>query len=209
MTGERIIASQWNTPTKAKRKALTNSTELERIVFPLRSSVSLKNKIKVTQKSKITPNMRTFIIDQCYRSRLLLPFSFNGWHERRLFKERSNYSPPSRMRSLFVTSVIVLAEYLSPHLVFFFSVSKLKACYAAYFLLYFPLIGIFLIKGIEIEVPNVAFPSSMCFLTPNLQWNRSADRVVLVRRFVFLVVTINSYIRKTETGKCYLNQDWQ
>lgn len=56
--------------------------------------------------------MTTFIINQCYRPRLLSPF-FNGWHERRFFKERSNYSPPSRMRSLFVTSVIVLAEYLS------------------------------------------------------------------------------------------------
>ena len=136
--------------------------------LPFGSPVSLKNKIMVTRKSKITPNMTTFIINQCYRPRLLSTF-FDGWHERRFFKERSNYSPPSRMRSLFVTSVIVLAEYLSPHLVLFFSVSKLKACYSAFYLLYFPLIGIFLIKGIEIEVPNVAFPSTMCFLTSNLQ----------------------------------------
>lgn len=145
MTGGRRATSQWNPLTKAKRKALTNSIELGTHCLLIESSVSLKSKLNVTRISKTskkTPNMRTLIINRCYQPRRLALF-VNGWHERRFLKERSNYFPPSRMRSLFVMSVIVFAEYLSPHLVLFFTVSKFKACYGAFFLLYFPLIGNF------------------------------------------------------------------
>ena len=130
MTGGRWKTSQWDPLAKAKRKTLGNSTEfITRLVFSFDPAkkllcfffVTRREKEKETNVTRIVETSKHYmniVISVINQSRSLSAFCINGWHERRFLKERSNnYFPPSRMRSLFVMSVIVLAEYLSPHLV--------------------------------------------------------------------------------------------